>query len=410
MPANEPGAAGSAASPAGWANIEAVRAEWPRSQLNEQADLRSWAEGVRLYDNDDYESMMRCATLLSAALAHSLYGEGILRGPDLPETVHKVLFCSLFRPPDGTTFRDSAQHAARLALMIIRENGWQPESMGGRGLFDHLIMASGSYLLLGMVIGPAGRPWEGDLRSFFAVPPQPAVAHIPDSRSATVDRMYDMVERIEDGDEASRLRARGVGLWMNGDRVGGLELLEQAARLGDAQAMSDAGALCMEMGKSGEARFWYETAARAGDARAMFNMGVIAKNSGDRQMAAGWFQQAAEAGEADGYAALTQLADNTGDRQAERRWARLGAEAGQAFCMFRHGLYLAMDAEGDTPMLRRAAAFLEAAAERGDVDAMLMAGNVNGQLGQEQRARAWYDRARATGDAKALEMLDRHGL
>src|ERR1700722_15095617 len=104
MPANDSGPPGPAANPAGWADIEAVRAEWPGSRLNGPADLRSWDEGVRLYDHDDYESMMRCATLLSAALAHSLYGEGLLRGTDLPETVRKVLYCSLSRPPDGTTF------------------------------------------------------------------------------------------------------------------------------------------------------------------------------------------------------------------------------------------------------------------------------------------------------------------
>jgi hypothetical protein len=72
---------------------------------------------------------------------------------------------------DGQTFAETAQRAARLALTIIRENGWQPSGMGGRGLFDRLIMDKGNYMLLGAAIAPGGRSWEGNLKAFFAVPP-----------------------------------------------------------------------------------------------------------------------------------------------------------------------------------------------------------------------------------------------
>jgi hypothetical protein len=396
--------------PSGWADINAVRAEWPQARLDAEEDLRLWHEGVRLYDNDDYQSMMRCATMLSAALAHSLYGEGILRGADLPETVHKVFYSSLTAPPDGRTFAESAQRAVRLALTVTRENGWHPASMGGQGLFDELIMDKGNYMLLTVAVGPAERLWEGSLVDFFAVPPQPAVSRIPDSRLEVVDQTQALIQRANAGDEVSKLRARGLGAWMNGDQAGGLELLEQAARLGDAEAMKDAGDLCSEMGKESEACSWFEAAAQAGNPQAMFNMGASAIRVGNRSDATTWFQRAAEAGDAEGYAALTQLADDANDAPAERHWARLGADEGQLFCMVRHGLHLTLDAGNDTSMLRRAVVFLETAAERGDVDAMLMAGNVNSQLGDAQRAASWFDRARATGDPKALRMLEKHGL
>src|SRR3954454_24742785 len=118
---------------AGWSDIEAIRAEWPRGSLNVEVDRASRDEGLRLYQNDDYQSMMRCAPLLATAVAHSLYGEGILRGAELPETVHKIFYAALEAPPDGRTFADNAQKAARLALTIVRENAWQPTSMGGQG-------------------------------------------------------------------------------------------------------------------------------------------------------------------------------------------------------------------------------------------------------------------------------------
>src|ERR1700743_3055270 len=64
----------------GWGNIAGVRAEWPHRGLDRDRDLSGWHEGVVLYQNDDYRSMMKCAELLAPALAHSLYGDGVLRG------------------------------------------------------------------------------------------------------------------------------------------------------------------------------------------------------------------------------------------------------------------------------------------------------------------------------------------
>jgi TPR repeat protein len=408
-PAN-PSPAG-ASAPGGWSDIKAVRAEWPQDNLNEASDLASWREGVRLYDNDDYASMMRCASLLSPALAHSLYGEGILRGSDLPATVHKIFYASLTAPPDGRTFAESAQKAARLALTITRENGWQPARMGGQGLFDPLITDKGNYMLLCAAIAPSGQPWLGDLNQFFAVPPTPlADAKVTTQGDEVANRMYETLQQANAGDEMSEAHLRGMGLWANGQREEALQALSEAARLGSAHAMKDAGDLAQELGRDGEARFWFESAANAGSPGAMFNMGVFAFNEGDMRIAASWYQRAAEAGAPDGYAALTQLADNMGDAAGERHWARLGAEAGHPFCMGRHGLYLLMDSpEGDVPAARRAVVFLDAAAEAGNMDAMLLTVNVHHQLGQFEESSKWAARARATGDPRAIEMLDKYG-
>src|ERR1039458_3756452 len=137
-----------------WSDIANIRKEWPQSQLDVDADLRKWREGIALYENDDYMSMMKCATLLSSALAHALYGEGILHGDEFPDTIFKVLYASLEPPPDGRSFPDGPQRSTRLALTMVRENGWSPASMRGSGLFDKLIMDKGNYMLLMMAVSP----------------------------------------------------------------------------------------------------------------------------------------------------------------------------------------------------------------------------------------------------------------
>ena len=114
-----------------WSKIENVKAEWPRSELDPGVDLQRYEQALALYERDDYASMMQCAKLFATALAHSLYGPGILHGDDLANTVHKTLYCALCASPDGRTFAESAQKAARLAMTLMRENGWQPPSLGG---------------------------------------------------------------------------------------------------------------------------------------------------------------------------------------------------------------------------------------------------------------------------------------
>jgi hypothetical protein len=397
-----------------WSDIANIRNEWPQSQLDVDTDLGKWREGIALYENDDYLSMMKCANLLSSALAHSLYGDGIVQGDDFPDTIFKALYASLEPPPDGRSFPDGPQRCARLALTLVRENGWSPASMGGSGLFDKLIMDKGNYMLLMMAVSPGGRPFEGDLKAFFAVPPQPVVPHLPNPETEdgneVVSRMYETMQKAESGDEASEHHFQGMAYWSGGRNEEALVELAEAAKLGSVQAMKDAGDLTSEMGRPEESRFWYESAAHAGNPAAMWNMAVLANDARDLASAADWYQQSAEAGLADGYAALTQLASDRDDSSAERHWSMLGAEAGQTFCMGRHGLLLLMDAEGDVPTMRRARDFLEQAANRGSVDAMGLAVTVNFQLGDQPRGRRYIQMVVDTGDTDKIDMLRRHGF
>ena len=223
--------------------------------------------------------MMRCATLLATALALSLYGPRIVHG-----TVFRTLYASLEAPPDGQTFADSARRSARLALTLIRENGWQPASMGGSGLFDQLVIDKGNFMLLTTAASSTGLPWDGGLQAFFSVPPQPMVDPLPnpdsDENAQVVDRMLDTMKRAEAGEAASEHHMNGMALWANGRLEEEMSELEEAAKLGSEQAMKDAGDLAAEMGRTDQVRFWFESAANAGDSAAMWNMAVIAVNVG----------------------------------------------------------------------------------------------------------------------------------
>ena len=411
---------GPAASPAPpptveWSKIENIRGEWPQASLNPGPDLQRYQQALALYERDDYSAMMQCATIFATALAHSLYGPGILKGDDLPDTVHKALYCSLCPPPDGRTFADSAQKAARLAMTLMRENGWQPPSFGGSIIrFEPMMMDKGNYMLLGTAISPSDQPWAGDLKAFFSVSPEPAIGALPDSEADRVDNMidhmYNTIQESKAGDTASSLYVDGMALSAQGNFEGALARYSGAAKLGSVDAMAAAGDLSADLGRQEHANVWYERAANAGHPVGMFNTAIVAAHGGDGPTAQQWFQRAAEAGNVEGYAALTQMADEAGDAAAEAHWARLGAEAGHLFCMGRHGLLLARDADGDVPTMRRARDVLEQAADRGHLDSASLAVNLNHQLNDVPRAGRFVTMVVQSGNAEAVDQLRRYGF
>ncbi|WP_406081256.1 hypothetical protein [Micromonospora sp. NBC_00858] len=157
-----------------WSDPESIRKEWPNEDLDEAADLQSWLLGKQLYDQvgDDYPIMMRAGELMCQALRHHLYGDGILTGAKLPNTVHSVLFASTSKPPDGVTLSPPARRQIRLALTIMRKHGWQPAHMGGNSMMEALFSPPrGMWLLFSAALAPPGTPL-GDLTDFFTGEPR----------------------------------------------------------------------------------------------------------------------------------------------------------------------------------------------------------------------------------------------
>lgn len=376
-----------------WAEVENVRREWPAEDLERDADLAAWRQGNQIYEaNDDYASMMRAGGLMSRALRHSLYGDRLLPESDLFETTHRVLFSSAFPPPDGRTLLPEAAAQLRLALTIVKKEGWQSLEHGGNGAMGEFLQAS--WAILGCAIAPVPeRPWEGDLKRFFGnypfqagkVSPSPSEVTPTESDlesrklSDTVAYIHRATSGTGSDDPALEARAKGAIAAVNGQQDVALGHFEEAVKLGDVDSMYDAGVAACELER------WEE---------------------GLR-----WFTRAAEAGRIDGYAALTQIASERGDVGEEYKWARLGAEARQPFCMLRYGQLLMQSDPGNEALLRgQAIPLLESAAEAGEATACFLVGIAYGQLRDRPNARQWLIRAEEQGDQDATRVLEEHGL
>jgi hypothetical protein len=163
---NPPSRPGSPPAVVDWSDIEMVRREWPTNGMDPAVDLEAWRVGQQLYAaNDDYHSMIRAAELMCQALRHHLYGPGLLKGQDLPPTVHSVLYAACTPPPGTPTLTEQASKQLRLALTICRENGWQPKYLGGDGAMDRAF-AQNREFLFGSAIAPPGEA-VASLESFF---------------------------------------------------------------------------------------------------------------------------------------------------------------------------------------------------------------------------------------------------
>ena len=405
-----------------WSAIDSVRREWPVAELDADADFTEWRSGRQVYAAyDDYQSMMRAAALMCQALRHELYGNGILAGSDLPETIHSVLFASITAPPGRKTMTDGPRRRIRLALMIMKKHGWQPASMGGNGAMEVPFFQGGNYFLLTAAIAPEDMPWEGDLEAFFAKNPvdipEPAAASNPppqagtfDGATALVRRVGDILDEAKAGDVASQAYRNALAAEHRGDQEAALAYYEEAAQLGLVDAMYNAGCVHNQFGRTSASIYWWEAAASSGHAKSAYNLAVTTLHAGDTQRARQWYQTAAELGDGDGYAALTQMAAEAGDKQAEMHWSQLGAELGHPFCMMRHGQLLVQANPGDRTVMQRALALEERAAGTGSSDAMYLAGIINLQLGLPSDARRWLERAEQAGDTDARGVIRKYGL
>lgn len=236
------------------------------------------------------------------------------------------------------------------------------------------------------------------------IPLRAPVGETPDER---VEKTF---ERAFAGDETSVLRIASAKARGEGNNVGALELLERAARLGDVDAMHEAGDVSRLLARDGDARFWYRAGAEAGDARSAYELGILDHEAGDVGAAKGWFELAGERGLSEGFAALARLASDVGDEEAELMWIERGAHAGQPFCLTRHALNLLRRPGNERSNLQEAARFAALAGEGGDPQAMLYAGIALKKLNEHVQAKTWFDRARATKDPETLRDLEQIGF
>jgi tetratricopeptide (TPR) repeat protein len=104
----------------------------------------------------------------------------------------------------------------------------------------------------------------------------------------------------------------------------------KAADTGDANAMSNLGALLEQRGDTGEAERWYRKAADTGHANAMSNLGALLEQRGETGEAERWYRKAADTGHANAMYNLGALLEQRGDTGEAERWYRKATGAGQA--------------------------------------------------------------------------------
>jgi TPR repeat protein len=403
-----------------WSRLSAVRAEWPKAELDPHRDHARWREGTELYDaQDDYAFYIRASELICHALRHELYGQGLLDRSQLIQATNTVIYGSTTAPPGGRDFPPHVATQLRLALTVTKKYGWQSTDMGGGGQLADLI--ADRTMVLAMAVAPSPeRPWEGNLREFFTMNPLEPMggSGAPDGQPVhqankdwSVDSVYQSMEDADAGDPAAEARMRGLAAQSQGDLPAALAEFERSGQMGDPDSMFDAGMLSQELGMEAQGRRWLESAADAGQPVAAFNLGMIAYQQCEFDVSRRRLQQAGEGGQSEGYAALTQLADETNDAAAEEHWSQLGAEAGHPFCQLRYGQLLMQANPNDRYTLsQRALPLLQAAAAQGQTSALFLIGIGHAQLGDLRQAREWLLKAEASGDTSATRVLAEHGL
>jgi hypothetical protein len=146
-----------------WSDLDNVRAEWPNSSFEHDADLLAWRNGMRMADEDEFPAQrFNEAEYMTRALRHHLYGDGPLSDADVLASVQLVLdlverFTSL--PYEGF-YDEFIPKIRRLPLAIIKQRGWQPAHLGGDGSVTLPLDTPGIVAALACVQAPDGRHLE----------------------------------------------------------------------------------------------------------------------------------------------------------------------------------------------------------------------------------------------------------
>ena len=185
-------------------------------------------------------------------------------------------------------------------------------------------------------------------------------------------------------------------------------LFEQAAELGNADALNELG-LMYNDGNGveqdyGKARAYYEQAAELGSQYAMCNLGWMYEHGqgveADGKKAAALYEQAAELGNADAMRNLAQLYyDGNGVEQDYKKaaaWFQKAADLGNDEAMFSIG-YMYKNGEGVEQDYGKAREYYELAAERGNYMAMNNLGvlyeNALGVSYDHDMVMYWYEKS-----------------
>lgn len=114
-----------------WRDPASVRAEWSNQLEGEEQGLLGWRNGMRMFEEGVIPGQtLNVAECMTRGLAYHLFTP-VLSDPDALVASKRVLTLVDRIPAEPAFFAEFGPRLSRLALTIIRENGWQPSSLGG---------------------------------------------------------------------------------------------------------------------------------------------------------------------------------------------------------------------------------------------------------------------------------------
>jgi hypothetical protein len=273
--------------------------------------------------------------------------------------------------PDGNSTALGQRHGNAMALAAKAGGGLRRDPKTGKFVYGDGDAAR-------RLAGASGyRPGEASANRMAdpATPPQQVLEQAAELASRA--------EAAKAGDRASQVFMAALGAKVAGDAATALKLFEEAAQIGDVQAMIEAGDGYAAAGSVGVARSWFERAVAAGSSEA--------------------------------FGHIARLAEAAGDEQGEREWSRKGADAGDAWCMGNYAYFRLLDAQQASgkdigPILAETYSYAVRAAHLGQVNAMYSAGLASAFLGRGDEARDWLLRADEAHHPNARPMMRKLGL
>jgi len=115
--------------------IDNVRAEWNMSDPDYN-DPRAWGNGMHLFETGPPAQRFNAAEYMSRGFCNVLFDPTFMDDANVAVTIERMLLVFDSCEIDWDVQAEIAAKRIRLALMVMRERGWQPTTLAGSGRID----------------------------------------------------------------------------------------------------------------------------------------------------------------------------------------------------------------------------------------------------------------------------------
>lgn len=125
-----------------WRNPQAIRAEWANQLEGQDGGRLGWRNGTRMFEEGVIPGQkLNVAEYITRGLAYHLFNP-ILTDEQAKVAAKRVLIMVDEIPAEPAFFAEFGPRVSRLALAVIREQSWQPQSLGGDGSITNEILSA----------------------------------------------------------------------------------------------------------------------------------------------------------------------------------------------------------------------------------------------------------------------------